>query len=525
MTEFIKSFSLNPKNRTWILLLLVLFIAFALRLFHILQPEVIHNDGTEYIRHAKQVLLGHWTAGKSSPLYPVLIALASLITPNYEMAGIWVSVIAGTLTVLTVFYLGRELFGEAAGIISALFAAVQPFLYMSSGSVLTESTYHFLLATSVLFGLKAFSQGRLYQLILFSLFAALAYLTRPEAIGFLLIFVAWVFFLNPPGGKRGWVKRLGIILVAVVGFLIFSSPYLIQIRKEKGRWEISKKASVSIGNLSSEEETPSIETVRKKKGITLSSFIKNPLSVMGKAGIGFFDSIYKFQQVYNPLLFVLAILGWIFVFRYRSSSLKGNFYLLAHLIFFFGLIFPFFFITRRYTSQMISVSIPWAAYGFLNGIEWVRQRSPKWKWISEGKAPLVLLIILSVVLFVQGRVIHTREHRDIQREAGLWIKDHLPREGKLMSKLPQEAFYAELPWVRMSEGSYEEILKKARLRGARYLAVDEDVEKDSPGFWKKMRKEDIVPLKVFRKKDRSLAVFEILPGKAREEQRTMDNER
>ena len=510
MTKSIKSFPFDPKNRTR-LLLLILSIAFALRLFLILQPEVIHNDGTEYVRHVKQVLSGHWTAGKSAPLYPVLTAFASLITKDYEMAGIWISVIFGTLTVLAVFFLGKEIFGEAAGIVSALFAAVQPFLYMSSGSVLTESMYYFFLAASVLFGLKAFNQGRCLQIILFSLFTALAYLTRPEAVGFLLIFGVWVLFVNPPERKRGWVKRTGIILAVVVGFLIFSSPYLILLRKETGRWGISKKAAISIGNLSSEEEIPSIETIKKKKGVTLSAFVKNPFPVMGKAGIGFFDSLYKFQQVYNPALFILAILGWIFVFRRRPSSLKANFYLASHLVFFFGLIFPFFFITRRYTSQMISISIPWAAYGFLSGIEWVREGSPKWKWISEGKAPLVLLIILSAGLFIQGRVIHPREHREIQREAGLWIKDHLPREGKLMSKLPQEAFYAELPWVRMSEGSYEEVLKKARLKGARYLAVDEDAEKDSPGFWKKVRKEDIVSVKEFKKKDRRITVFEILP--------------
>ncbi len=79
-----------------------------------------------------------------------------------------------------------------------------------------------------------------------------------------------------------------------------------------------------------------------------------------------------------------------------------------------------------------------------------------------------------------------------------------------MSKLPQEAFYAELPWIRMTEGSYEEVLEKARSRGARYLAVDEDAEKDSPGFWKRVREEDIVSLKEFKKKDRRLTIFKVL---------------
>ena len=59
------------------------------------------------------------------------------------------------------------------------------------------------------------------------------------------------------------------------------------------------------------------------------------------------------------MLFLFALLGWIWIWRKRGSySLKGKFYLLAYLIFFFGFVFPFFWVTRRYTSQMISISIP-----------------------------------------------------------------------------------------------------------------------------------------------------------------------
>ena len=483
--------------------------AFLLRVPLLAFPEVIHNDGTEYIRLAKEVLAGNWTAGKAPPFYPALIGLVSFMTPNYEMAGIWISVIFGTLAVLVVFYLGRAILNEAVGAIAALLAAVQPFLYISSGSVLSESTYHFLLATAVFFGWKGFSQGKFYSILLFSLFTALAFLTRPEAIGFLFVFSVWIFFFNPPGWRRGWGKRVGIILSAIVGFLVFSSPYLVQIRKETGRWEISKKLSISVGNLS-EEEAPSIETIKKKKGMTFSSFVKNPLSVMAKIGIGLLDSLYKFQQVYNPILFALAILGWIFLLRNRPSSLKGAVYVMAYLIFFFGLVLPFFFITRRYTSQMISISIPWAAYGFLGGIGWIRQRSEKWKRTLEGKAPLVLLIILMGALFIQGRVIHRREHRHIQREAGLWMKGHLPREGKVMSKLPQEAFYAELPWVRMGPGSYEEILKQARSKDVRYLVVDDELQRGSPGFWEKLREEDLVPVIDLKKKGQREAIFRVV---------------
>jgi 4-amino-4-deoxy-L-arabinose transferase-like glycosyltransferase len=493
--------------KPWKILLLLLAFAFLLRLFLIFSPEVIHNDGTVYIRYAKQIASGDWSGGKAPPLYPSLIAGVQVITRDYEMAGIWVSVIFGTLLVLPIFYLGRAIFDEKVGFLSALFVVVHPILYMASGSVLTESTYHFLLATSVLWGWYAFTRGRFSYILLFSFFTTLAYLTRPEAIGFLFIFGIWVLLINPPDKVRRWIRRVGIILLAILGFLVFSSPYLVQIRKETGRWEISKKASVSIGSFSEEEEAPSIETIKRRKGLTLSSFIKNPLAAAGKIGIGILNSLNKFQQIFNPILFLLAVWGLAFLFRKKKPhSLKMSLYLMAYLFFFFGLVLPFFWVTRRYTSQMISISIPWVACGFLGVSEWIHQR-------FDGKGvrkriPVFLLIFLLVGLFIQGRVTRTREHRVIQREVGLWMKENLPKGSKVMSRLPQEAFYGEFPWVRMPSKEYEVILGYARSEGVRYLLIEEDIEQISPRFLEKMRRDDLVPVRDFKREAQKIVIFE-----------------
>jgi len=496
-------------KKTWKILLFILAIAFVLRLFLVLYPEVIRNDGTEYIRHAKQVLLGNWAGGPAPPLYPLLIAIFHSLIPNIELAGIWVSLIFGTLIILPIFYLSKEIFNERIGIISALFATVHPYLYVSSGSVLTESTYYFLLTTAVLFGWRAFLKGHFYNLLLFSLFTTLAYLTRPEGIGFLFIFCIWVLLANPLHGRRHWAKRFGIILMAMLCFLVFASPYLIQIRKESGKWGISKKISISPGSLSDEGEIPSIHEMRKTREFPLISVVKHPLTALKKVGLGLLTSLYKFQQGLNPLLFFLALVGFISVLKRRSSfSLKGNFYLLSHPFFFFGFIFPFLLVIRRYTTQMVPLCLPWAAVGFFRVTEWVHQR---WKWNRHGeKLVSFLLIVILIGLFIQGRILHHREFRLIQKEVGLWMKDHLPREGKIMSSLPQEAFYAELPWLHMPSKGYEEILKSARGQGVRYLTIDEKIEKDSPGFFSQLKSEDLAFVKDFKRENRSMAIFEVV---------------
>jgi 4-amino-4-deoxy-L-arabinose transferase-like glycosyltransferase len=511
ISKFIRKEELGSEGKShWRVLLLIMALAFVLRIFLVLYPEVIHNDGVEYIRYAKEVLAGNWTGGKSNPGYPVFIALVYTLIKNYELAGIWISIIFGVLLVIPVFYLGREIFNEKVGIISSLVVTVHPILYTFSGSVLTESTFHFFIVTSVLFGWYAFRKGRVYHVLLFSLFTSLAFLTRPEAIGFLLIFSIWVFFFNPSEEKRYISKRVMMILIAILAFLIFSSPFLIQIREETGKWSISRKVDVSIGSFSRMGDLPSLNEIRPwRKGLPLLSLLKDPPSLLVRVGTGLLMSFYQFQQVFNPILSFFAVIGWIGIIKNRSLySLKANFYVMTYHFFYFGLVFSILMATRRYTSQMISISIPWAAFGFWVSLEWVRQR---WKFVgNKERAAEILITLLLLILFIQGRMIHPREHREIQKEAGLWMKDHLPRGVQIMSRLPQEAFYAELPWFKIPKKSDEEVLKMARLNGVRYLILDEEVEKSSPEFWEKLKEKDLILLKDLNKEDQKIVIFEIV---------------
>ena len=488
------------------ILLLLLAIAFVLRIFLVLFPEVIYSDGTEYIRYAKQILSGNWGGSKAPPLYSVLIALVSLLTSNFESAGIWVSVIFGTLVILPVFYLGREIFNEKVGILSALFAVVHPYLYLSSGSVLTESVYHFLLTSAVLFGWHAFRRGRFRDILLFSLFTSLAYFTRPEAIGFLIVFSFWAFFIHPPQEKRDALKRIGIAVLAILCFLVFSSPYLYQLRRDTGRWEISKKFSISIGSVSG-EETGSLESFTRTKKITLVSFVKQPLTVLKKIGVGWLQALYKFQLGFHPLLFVLAVLGFAWSMR-GGSSKKGSFYLLSYFIFYLGLLLPFLWIARRYTSLISTIAIPWASLGFISLTDWITPRLKEGRWKREFPALFLLFVLL--VIFIQGIVVHERDPRFVQREIGLWMKDHLSKNGKIMSRLPQEAFYAEMPWVRMPEKSYEEIMEAVRSQGIQYLIIDERV-RDPSVFSEKATEKELIRIHDWNKKGEWSILFEVLP--------------
>jgi 4-amino-4-deoxy-L-arabinose transferase-like glycosyltransferase len=488
------------------LLIGLLILAFLIRIPLLMHPEVIHNDGTEYIRHARQILTWDWTTGKSHPFYPTLIAIFHFLTPSDELAGIWVSVILGALVVLPVFYLGRAIFNERIGIIAAFFATFHPFLYIYSGSVLTESTFHLLLATTVLFGWNAFNKGRFRDALLFGLFTAFSYLTRPEGIGFLVIFAVWVLLVRPPLGKRPWFRRVGIVCLALFSFLVFSFPYLMQLKKNTGRWQVSHKVSVSLGSFSKDDSEVPIELLPLKKKFTLSSFIHSPLTLAEKIGGGILESLYTFQQVYPAILAVLLVLG-LLITRGHSLSLKGNLHLVSYLAYFFGLVHPFFWISRRFSSHVVTIALPWAAFGFVAVAQWVSKKLKN--GALQRKFPAMLFIFILFALFVQGQLVRSRDSRVLRKESGLWMKEHLPA-GSVMGSRPQEAFYAELPWVKMLPGSYESILEAARSKGVRYLVIDENIEGDSPGFLKKLSNDDLITLGDWKRKGQRVTVFEIL---------------
>jgi hypothetical protein len=141
-------------------------------------------------------------------------------------------------------------------------------------------------------------------------------------------------------------------------------------------------------------------------------------------------------------------------------------------------------------------------------LEWVHSR---WKFVAnKERVPKILVTLLLLVLFIQGIAGYSREHRLIQKEAGLWMKDHLPRGVKIMSRLPQEAFYAELSWSGIPRKNYEEVLKIARSRGVRYLVLDENIGERSPGFMERLKEKDLVLFKEWNKDDQKIVIFEVV---------------
>ena len=171
-------------------LLLLIGITFALRLYAVLMAQGIANDSVAYGFAARDFLKGHFMKGLSSPappFYPFLISLFQMDTTSVEMTGRSLSLVIGTLTIIPLFYLVKEAIGPKEAIFSALFYSFHPYLVTYSGMFLTETTYWGLLILSVYFFWTGLRRGKLGRMALAGSFLGLAYLTRPEGISYVLI--------------------------------------------------------------------------------------------------------------------------------------------------------------------------------------------------------------------------------------------------------------------------------------------------------------------------------------------------
>lgn len=232
--------------------------AFGLRLAYLLplrgQPlfDEPHRDSIEYVDRARGILGGDfWGSGvyfHSAPLYPYFLAL--VMGPAGATGLWWVRVVQALLSGLTAGLLaltGRRLFGQAAGLATAVLAVLYaPFLFYSGELLEITLTLFFLallawvLAGEKLAGPQLFASGVLL---------GLAALGKPNLLILAPVVLVAVGFLRPLRRPAAWPWRHGLLLLA--GIAITVGPIALRNRIVGDDWVlISSNGGINlfIGN-------------------------------------------------------------------------------------------------------------------------------------------------------------------------------------------------------------------------------------------------------------------------------------
>ena len=181
--------------------------------FHILANQLASGDG--YIQPLV-VSPSHVPTADKPPLYPLLLALPSLLGWKSLVAHRVVSCLMGAALVWLVGLLGRRVGGERVGLLAAGIAALYPLLVVLDGSIRSESLYAPLIALALLLAYER-------RFVLLGVTLGLATLTRSEAV--LLLPLLLIAMPRP---------RLRPAVVVVACCLVVVAPWLVRNWSEFG---------------------------------------------------------------------------------------------------------------------------------------------------------------------------------------------------------------------------------------------------------------------------------------------------
>ncbi len=225
-------------KNSWLVLLIIIVIAMALRVVYNLTPNVLHSgivhDELQFDAIAWNLRTGHGFSldgitptAYRTPVVPFVIMLSYvLFGHSYTAARIFFSMI-DCGTVVLVYLLAKRIYGAKVAILSSLIMAISPYAIQSTGFLLSETTLGLLLIGCALVlenWRKSDSRARLWWSAALGIILGLTVLTRGETLLLLPLFAAYIFI-------KLWKSRSYLVVnVCLFGLTLFMAlfPWILR---------------------------------------------------------------------------------------------------------------------------------------------------------------------------------------------------------------------------------------------------------------------------------------------------------
>jgi 4-amino-4-deoxy-L-arabinose transferase-like glycosyltransferase len=236
---------LSGAHRTSLWLILVVALVARL-IWATTVPDVLENEGSDFIRLAESLAQGRYDGVLggptiSAPLYPTLILILSWPIGSAEWAARMISVIAGTLLVLSVAGLVRQLAGPRPALLAAALTAAHPALIALSAAVLSESLYFCLIFAVGWMACQLCERPTYRGAAVVGVLLGLSYLTRPEAtlVAIFTLSITFVWWL----GRLRWRRAIAYLATATLIFVALASPYVVYLSSHSGKLRLEAKTA------------------------------------------------------------------------------------------------------------------------------------------------------------------------------------------------------------------------------------------------------------------------------------------
>ena len=476
------------KESRKVVLLFLLSLGYRFLHFFLLANKLVaSSDATTYIKYARRFASGNFYGVLDtywSPLYPVLIGIVACFTDKLLLPAIIVSIITGSLAAPLTYYLVKQSYGQREAFIAGIIAAFFPYLLNSTFGLGTENSYLVWITGALILGWKGLKSNSAKDYFFTGILVGLAYLTRPEAIGYLLFFAVFVFCKNLR--QRNLISSTLITQIAVLllGFAILAAPYVIYLRSETGSWTVSGKVrkNVTAINLAESDDNDDADED------------DNNESQYGKVvPVKYFALHFrKVHEIFTELLpFFLLIFVALGLFKNQWN--KERFQRETYLIFFCFLTVLGYVATVpliRYFYVLLPIFFGWIALGIVYFSAWFSESVRVWlpKNLSNRLDNKFIVILCLIFIFgymfpanfyVRSKKSDWQRAAYEERDAGLWLKENGKQSAKILSITKRPVFYAEGIRYKPISKDTDEIISQIKENKIDYVIVSQRSYKQS----------------------------------------------
>ncbi len=399
-------------------------LAFGLRLAVAWSGRCIETDGVAYLRLADALAAGgDWSHSMFPPGYPALVAAVRGITglPG-ETSALLLSAACGGLVLLPAYAFWRAVLGPAAALAAAALLAIWPLSVDLGASVLSESPS----LLGIFCGLFAWqrsrsegarSDGTGWAAAAGGCWGAVAWM-RPELL-------AWSGIAALLLGRR---RRLAAGALLVAATAVVYAPYVLALRVETGRWQLSAKADANLAfahMVGRPDRQAAYEELadRVREG-RVDASLPGPLELAHRVASNARRALDLAPRVWPPVLLVLGGVGAVLAARGRRLGDWTALALLAAAPLLLLFVKPRFF----YASAAVLLGLGGLAAAHAGGL---RRH--------------LVVALCAALLLPQALAPLRRGDRDAAwRAAGLWLAERR-HSGTVIDRKPFVAYYAGLP--------------------------------------------------------------------------------
>ena len=248
----------SQNDRGALLVAAAVIVAIGLRAWALYMRGALDYDETYYYMLGKSLFSGKGYTLNGlphtafPPLYPIFCGLTSFVSANVLFCTALISVIAGGLLPIPVYFLAMDMHNRRVGVLAAALVAVWPALWffavrripyvmrMYCGS---EPLFTTLFIAGILFLWLAARRDQFWQGALAGGLIGLSALVRNEAAVMFAFLLFWFIVDRILFSVRPLCKKALQAAVVAGAFAIVVSPWIIYVRSVSGQWSMGSKFS------------------------------------------------------------------------------------------------------------------------------------------------------------------------------------------------------------------------------------------------------------------------------------------